>query len=191
MRGLLLDVPESLIAERHRLGLDRYDEMWDGVLHMPSAPKNPHQRLVMILGRALFDAAEAARLEVRDGINVCHPERLRQDYRIPDVIVVDADPRWVVGDEFGVSGGIALAVELRTPGDEAYEKVNFYAERGVRSLVIVDAPAGVVVHYRLQSDGSYGLERGPGPIFIGFGVSITVESGGTVAVSCPAGAWRA
>ncbi|HET9253937.1 MAG TPA: Uma2 family endonuclease [Pseudonocardiaceae bacterium] len=34
MRAVLLEVPESMLAERRRLGLDGRDEVWDSVLHM-------------------------------------------------------------------------------------------------------------------------------------------------------------
>ena len=30
----MVAVPESLLAERRRIGADRRDEMWDGLLHM-------------------------------------------------------------------------------------------------------------------------------------------------------------
>jgi Uma2 family endonuclease len=190
MRGVLLEVPDSLIAERKRLGLDRYDEMWEGVLHMAPAPKNPQQRLVAVLLHALFDGAEAAGLEARDGINVCHPERTTRDYRVPDAVVVEKIVDYVVGDEFGVSGGIHLAVEVRSPYDEAYDKVDFYAARGVRVLAIIDPAARLVTRYDLQADGTYRSTSGAGPIAIGFAVSVAVGEDGAVTVACPAGSWR-
>ena len=41
----MLDVPESLLDERRRLGLDVFDEVWEGVLHMVPPPSGEHQRL--------------------------------------------------------------------------------------------------------------------------------------------------
>ena len=41
----MLDVPESLLDERRRLGLDVFDEVWEGVLHMVPSPSGEHQRL--------------------------------------------------------------------------------------------------------------------------------------------------
>ena len=41
----MLDVPESLLDERRRLGLDVFDEVWEGVLHMVPPPSEEHQRL--------------------------------------------------------------------------------------------------------------------------------------------------
>lgn len=36
----MLEVPEGLLAERARLGHDRFDEMWEGVLHMVPPPRS-------------------------------------------------------------------------------------------------------------------------------------------------------
>lgn len=33
-----MEVPEAMLAERRRLGLDRRDEMWNRVLHMVPPP---------------------------------------------------------------------------------------------------------------------------------------------------------
>ena len=45
MRGVLVEVPERMLAERRRLGLDGHDEMWDGVVHLVPPPDGRHQRL--------------------------------------------------------------------------------------------------------------------------------------------------
>jgi hypothetical protein len=38
-------VPESLLAERRQLGHDRFDELWEGELHLVPSPSFPHQQL--------------------------------------------------------------------------------------------------------------------------------------------------
>ena len=41
MKALLLEIPDTIqrwMDERARLGHDRMDEMWDGVLHMVPPP---------------------------------------------------------------------------------------------------------------------------------------------------------
>ncbi len=45
MKAMVLDVDERLLDERRRKGLDVFDEMWDGVLHMVPPPSERHQRL--------------------------------------------------------------------------------------------------------------------------------------------------
>ncbi|MHB1583466.1 MAG: hypothetical protein ACYCU7_07800 [Acidimicrobiales bacterium] len=45
MRAVVPQVDERMLAERHRLGLDRHDEMWDGVLHVVPPASSRHQQL--------------------------------------------------------------------------------------------------------------------------------------------------
>ncbi len=46
-----------MIAERHRLGLDRHDELWEGVLHMVPPATHRHQSLEFELAKALEPTA--------------------------------------------------------------------------------------------------------------------------------------
>ena len=57
----MLDVPESLLDERRRLGLDVFDEVWEGVLHMVPPPSGEHQRLELELGLRVVGRRETAR----------------------------------------------------------------------------------------------------------------------------------
>lgn len=55
------------------------------------------------------------------------------DWRVPDQVV--ARPGSTYGD-----AGLAtaeLVVEIRSPGDDSYRKLPFYAERGVREVLIL------------------------------------------------------
>jgi hypothetical protein len=38
VRVLFIEAPQAMLDERRRLGLDRRDEMWDGVLHVVPLP---------------------------------------------------------------------------------------------------------------------------------------------------------
>ena len=40
-----VDLSRQLIAERRRLGHDRFDEVWEGVYVMNPLPNNEHQEL--------------------------------------------------------------------------------------------------------------------------------------------------
>lgn len=133
----MAEVPEGLLEERRRRGLDRYDEMWEGVLYLAAAPRRRHQRVVAALIAALYEPAEQVGLTVEDGINVCNPARPFDDYRIPDLVVIGPDAT-TVGDDFGVTDGVALAVEVRSPREDAEAKLGFYAMRGVNEVLIVD-----------------------------------------------------
>src|SRR2546426_11675351 len=46
MKGVILQVSEEALARRRQTGVDRYDEMWEGALHMAPAPAYEHQRIV-------------------------------------------------------------------------------------------------------------------------------------------------
>jgi hypothetical protein len=45
MKAVMSEVPADILAWRKRTGADRWDEMWEGVLHMPPMPNREHQEL--------------------------------------------------------------------------------------------------------------------------------------------------
>lgn len=156
VKAVLAEVPPGLLEDRRRSGLDRYDEMWEGVLYLAAAPRRRHQRVVAALIAALHEPAVAAGLVVEDGINVCNPGRPFDDYRIPDLVVVEPDAP-TIGDDFGVTGGVALAVDVCSPREDAEAKLAFYAQRGVAHVLVVDIAdpqASSVRLFRLRG-GSY------------------------------------
>ena len=130
----MLEVPEHLLEERRRLGHDRRDEMWEGVLHMVPQPLSRNQRLGALLVSALLPPADARGLWVAYGTNLFRPGTGWNDYRVPDLVV--ARPEHV--SERGVEGRAELVIEIRSPGDESYEKVPFYADVGCQEVLIVD-----------------------------------------------------
>ena len=143
MKAVFVDVPQELLDHRRHTGIDRYDEMWEGVLHMAPAPRINHQAIVAAMIMALGHAVRGRHLTVVDGINVCDPVNHHGNYRVPDVCVLDPDCP-AVGDDFGRAEGVLLAAEIRSPNDETYEKLDFYAARGVVELLIVDVHLGRV-----------------------------------------------
>ena len=46
MKAVIARVTDEELAVRRRTGIDRWDEMWEGVLHMPPAPNYEHQRML-------------------------------------------------------------------------------------------------------------------------------------------------
>jgi Uma2 family endonuclease len=136
MRAVLVHVTDAELANRRAKGLDRWDEMWEGVLHMTPAPSNEHQRildeLIMFLGRHLRDTKRGT---LRSGINVF---KSSDNYRIPDLTFVTKG-REVIFSSDGVRGGGPDAViEIRSPEDETYEKLPFYAALGIREAIVID-----------------------------------------------------
>lgn len=125
----MLEIPEKMLDERRRHGLDVRDEMWDGVLHVVPPPGGPHQRLSTKLTVRLSLLAEALGL-------VPHMEtglfRDPDDYRVPDQLYCRPEHT----SDRGAEGG-ELVVEVRSPGDETYDKLDFYAALGVREVLVV------------------------------------------------------
>ena len=135
----MLEVDPSLLEQRRRLGLDRRDEMWEGVLHMALAPANEHQRildeLIMFLGPLLKAAGRGV---LRSGINVFDEASSSESYRIPDLTFVAAGREALFAADGIRGGGPDVVIEIRSPNDESYEKLPFYAKLGVREAIIVD-----------------------------------------------------
>ncbi len=128
-------VPAVMIAERHRLGLDKADEMWQGVLHMNRPGNFEQQRLEMKLATVLGPLAEQLSLHLLVETGVFDPAVSEwTDFRTPDVVVFGDSAR----SERGVEGGALLAVEIRSPGDESFDKIPFYSRVGVAELLIIE-----------------------------------------------------
>lgn len=134
VRALILD-PESagldeLLARRRRSGLDRLDEVWEGILHMVPAPSHAHAQLVHQLAVILDPLARAVGLDPTMGqFNLGDGEH---DFRVPDggLHRPGAATMW--------HPTAALVVEVVSPGDESWDKLPFYAAHNVDEVLIVD-----------------------------------------------------
>ncbi len=133
------------LKERRRVsGLDRLDEVWEGVLHMVPAPSFEHASIAQQLAVALNGRARAAGL-----VPAMHEFNLGDsidDFRVPDG-----------GLHRPGAGGVwlhtaALVVEIVSPGDETWLKLPFYAAHEVDEVLIVD-PAERAVHWLGLADG--------------------------------------
>lgn len=87
MRAVLLDVPESLLEERRRTGVDVFDEVWDGVLHMVPPPSSWHQQLGTRMVVAVVPLAEGKGLVASYQTGVFRAGAGESDYRVPDLVV--------------------------------------------------------------------------------------------------------
>ncbi len=149
MRALVLDPPtaglDALLERRRRSGLDRLDEVWDGVLHMVPAPSGPHSLVEWQLARLLGPLAEQAGLHAGGQFNLGEGE---DDFRIPDGGLHRAPPlvTWYPT--------AALVIEIVSPGDESWEKLPFYAAHSVDEVLIVD-PQERSVSWLALTGGKY------------------------------------
>ncbi len=135
------------LKERRRVsGLDRLDEVWNGVLHMVPAPNYEHARSTQQLAEILGPLARAVALvptmgEFNLGDSI-------DDFRVPDggLHRPGASGTWL--------HTAALVVEIVSPGDESWEKLPFYAAHQVDEVLIVD-PQTRAVHWLGLADGEY------------------------------------
>ncbi len=155
-------IEQDLIAKRRAMGVDKFDEVWEGVYIMAPMANDEHQDLVSDLTTVLNIAVDWVGLgKVRPGVNVSDQEHDWQyNYRCPDVVVflnnTQAENRgshWLGGPDF--------AIEVVSKHDRAWEKLPFYAKVGVRELMLIDRDPWKVTLYRLQ-DGEL-VEAGQSP----------------------------
>jgi Uma2 family endonuclease len=136
---------EALLARRHRLGQDLLDEVWAGVYHVNPAPHRRHAHIAQQLAELLGPRArDAGLLPMMSIFNLGEPN----DYRVPDGGLFGPGP-----DEVYVPTA-ALIVEIVSPEDKTWEKLDFYAAHGVDELLIVD-PELRKVDWLALRDGKY------------------------------------
>ena len=138
MKAVMANVPEHILEWRRRTGADQWDEMWEGVLHMAPSPNRDHQDIEGALEFWLrLHWAEPNRCRVYHQINVSEPGTWPNNYRIPDLVLLTAERFHIDCNEY-FEGGPDVVVEIHSPGDEAYDKLPFYALVGVREVLIID-----------------------------------------------------
>jgi Uma2 family endonuclease len=135
---------EELIERRHRLGLDLYDEVWEGTYHMAPAPRFDHANLAIALVRVLLPLTDRAGLVGGTPFNLGGPD----NYRVPDL-------GWLRHPVHAVYvPTAALVVEVVSPDDETYDKLPFYAAHGVDEVMVVEGQERSVRIFSLAK-GSY------------------------------------
>lgn len=132
MRTIVLDPPpelQSWLERRQRLGHDLFDEVWAGVYHVAPAPGPRQGRVDDEVATLLKPYAVAAGLHGSGPLNIGVDS---DDYRVPD----RAYYRDVPTSVFVPS--VPIVVEIVSPRDETWTKLDFYYARGVDEVLIVD-----------------------------------------------------
>jgi Uma2 family endonuclease len=137
---------QQLRERREELGIDQYDEVWEGVLHMNPPPSTEHQSLVQQLAEVLLPLARHAGLFPL--IQVFGLGTGPKNYRVPDGGLFRDSPHGVW------QATAALAIEVVSPDDETWNKFSFYAAHQVDELLILD-PHERRVHWFALADGEY------------------------------------
>ena len=141
MALMVLDpaMEQRLKADREASGLDRHDEVWEGVYMMAPLANTEHQEIQSGLAAAIRNAVGWGNgIQVHAGGNVSDREDdWTHNYRIPDVVIVfpgsaarDCGTHWCGGPDF--------CVEITSPGDRSRDKLDFYAGIAVRELMLID-----------------------------------------------------
>jgi Uma2 family endonuclease len=160
MKAVMASVPEHILEWRRRSGADQWDEMWEGVLHMAPSPNRDHQDIEGALESWLRRHwAEPSGARVYHQINVSESGAWPNNYRITDLVLLTPQRFHIDCNEY-FDGGPDAVVEIHSPGDEAYEKLDFYAQVGVREVWIV-ARDSRQVELHESADGGFQL-RQPG-----------------------------
>jgi Uma2 family endonuclease len=144
-RLLILDdeYAQRIIRERQKLGIDKYDEIWNGVYVMPPLANNPHQETVGFLVPIYHEVAPPGS-RVFPGANVSdQADDWKKNFRCPDVVVVlpgspavDCGTHWLGGPDF--------LTEIKSPGDDTEKKIPFYGQIKVRELLIIERDTRVL-----------------------------------------------
>lgn len=156
MRAVMPAVTPDIRAFRKRTGADRWDEMWEGVLHMPPMPNRDHQDLEGAMETWLRTHwARPHGNKVYHQINLASPGGWSSNYRIPDLLLLTPDRFHIDRNEY-FEGPPLVVVEIRSPGDETAEKMPFYAKLGVPEVWIVDRDTKAPEVHVLQGTGYQG-----------------------------------
>jgi Putative restriction endonuclease len=149
MRTVVLGPPpaelQALIARRHSLGLDGFDEVWKGEYHMAPMAHPFHgyvyDRVTVLLGPVV----KRAGLISTAAFNLGQPD----DFRVPD-----GGLHWALPTTVYVPTAAAV-IEIESPDDETWDKLDFYAERGVSEVLIVSYLSRSATWLGLAAPGRY------------------------------------
>ena len=165
MKAVMANMPAHWLTERKNSDAAQWDEVWNGVLHMPPMPNGMHQDF----GGDLRDYLKRRWAKpngglVRFEVNLTTPEDEEHwtlNYRIPDLVLVSRDRLGIDKNTYMV-GAPLVVVEIRSPDDETYEKLPFYGGLGVPEVWVFDRDTKAVELRALVAGPAYDLLP-PGP----------------------------
>ncbi len=150
MKAVMPSVPQHILDWRKRTGADQYDEMWEGVLHMPPSPTRMHQDIegaVEAWLRWYWVPLRGAK--VYHQINLASIGGWPHNYRIPDLVLLLPQRCAIDRNEY-FEGAPDVVVEIHSPGDETYDKFSFYAELGVPEIWVIHRDSRIPEVHRLK-----------------------------------------
>ncbi len=183
MNALMLDVQPGFLEQRRSWGADRWDEMWDGVLHMPPAPIIEHQDFEYQLEDWLRTHwARVAARRVYHDVNVAPRGGWPKNYRIPDIVLLDAACPAKNRRKY-LEGPPTVVIEIHSPGDEAYEKLPFYAKLRVPEVWVIHRDSRAIEVYALRTGEEVRIEpAGDGWLHSAIGIRLRTKRGRKLAI---------
>ena len=165
MRAVITVMPKHWLEERKNSDAAKWDEMWNGVLHMPPMPNGMHQDFAGDLRDFLKRRwAKPRGGRVNQEVNLTTPEdeaHWTLNYRIPDIVLLDRARRHIDKNEYMV-GAPLVVIEIASHGDETYDKFPFYAGLGVPEVWVFDRDTRAPEVHVLGPDPAYQAQA-PGP----------------------------
>lgn len=162
MKSVMLQTPLSLLQERKRLGQDRWDEVWEGVLYIVPPPHEDHQEINDALGvffKTHWQYLGLGRTVPETGVKrpgtPPHPELgddVPSDYRMPDRSFLCPD-RYDRRQGGWIVGGPNAVIEIVSPGDESRQKLPFYLSVGVEEVIFIDRQTRDIEVLRAGAEG--------------------------------------
>jgi len=77
-------------------------------------------------------------------INIFDETSPAENYRIPDLTFVASGRERLLVEDGIRGGGPDAVIEVRSPGDESYDKLSFFAKLGVREVIVIDRDSKIV-----------------------------------------------
>jgi Uma2 family endonuclease len=139
IRGTLPPELEVWLERRRRLGQDRRDEVWEGRYVVAPDPDGRHGEVQLELGALLKPVARRRGLRRTSTFNLGSPD----DFRVPDAGLLPG-PLGVWHDT------AVLVVEVLSPDDETFAKLDFYTAHGVQELLVADWRTRTIRCFALQ-----------------------------------------
>ncbi|MCA9187784.1 MAG: Uma2 family endonuclease [Pirellulaceae bacterium] len=152
MKGVMLEVPAHILEERRISGADQWDEVWDGVLHMNPPPSVAHQDLEgqIELWLRQFWVPTGLGNKVFHQVALSPDENWVHNYRTPDVVLFRPAELLHLQPTY-CHGPCSVAIEIRSPGDETYEKLAFYAQLKVPEIWVIDSDSRAPEVHKLDA----------------------------------------
>lgn len=132
---------EAWLERRRRLGQDRRDEVWEGRYVVAPTPHSNHGAVQLALSGLLVAAAGRLNLHATTTFNLGRSD----DFRIPDGGLMP----WPAATWHDTA---VLVVEILSPEDETFAKLDFYRRHGVTELLVVDWRSRTVRCLALQEE---------------------------------------